>query len=132
MIYNTYAGEKISALGLGMMRLPVLQDDDSKIDEKSTAEMIDYAIKNGVNYFDTAWGYHGENSEIAAGNILSNYARNSFYLASKFPGYDPTWTRSRRFSRAKWKNAARTISISTCSTTSMRATWAIIPTRASA
>ena len=50
--------------------------------------MFDYAISHGVNYFDTAWGYHEGNSERAVGKILSAYPRDSFYLASKFPGYD--------------------------------------------
>ena len=50
--------------------------------------MFDYAIKHGVNYFDTAWGYHDGESENTVGKILSEYDRSSFYLASKFPGYD--------------------------------------------
>jgi hypothetical protein len=50
--------------------------------------MVDVAIKNGVNYFDTAYGYHGGDSERAMGEILKNYPRDSFYLASKFPGYE--------------------------------------------
>ena len=70
------------------MRLPVFDGDDSKIDEAKTAEMVDYAIKNGINYFDTAWGYHSGNSEIVMGKVLKSYPRDSFYLASKFPGYD--------------------------------------------
>lgn len=50
--------------------------------------MIDYAYKNGINYFDTAWGYHDGNSELVAGKYLSAYPRESYCLASKFPGYD--------------------------------------------
>ena len=50
--------------------------------------MIAYAMKNGVNYYDTAWGYHGGQSEIVMGELLKEYPRDSFYLASKFPGYD--------------------------------------------
>ena len=50
--------------------------------------MVAYAMENGVNYDDTAWGYHEGNSEIVMGRILGNYPRESFYLASKFPGYD--------------------------------------------
>lgn len=45
-------------------------------------------MENGVNYYDTAWGYHGGNSELVMGKALKNYPRESFYLASKFPGYD--------------------------------------------
>lgn len=88
MIYNAFKGLQLSALGFGAMRLPVLGGDDSKIDEKKTAEMVDFAIKNGVNYFDTAWPYHGGNSELVMGKILSGYPRDSFYLASKFPGFN--------------------------------------------
>ncbi|MFR9063126.1 MAG: aldo/keto reductase [[Clostridium] scindens] len=53
-----------------------------------TAEIIDYAYQNGINYFDTAWGYHNGNSELAAGQCLSAYQGKVYYLASKFPGYD--------------------------------------------
>lgn len=88
MIYRDFKGLKLSGLGLGMMRLPVIDGNDAAIDEAAAAEMIDYAYKNGINYFDTAWGYHGENSELTAGKYLSAYPRESYYLATKFPGYD--------------------------------------------
>jgi len=88
MIYKDFKGEKLSSLGFGCMRFPTIDGDGSKIDEAATAEMIDYAIKNGINYFDTAWGYHGGNSEIVVGKLLSEYPRDSYYLATKFPGYD--------------------------------------------
>lgn len=78
----------MSGLGLGMMRLPVLGGNDGAVDEAAAAKMIDYAYKNGINYFDTAWGYHDGNSELVAGKYLSAYPRESYYLASKFPGYD--------------------------------------------
>lgn len=89
MIYRDFKGLKLSALGLGTMRLPVLNGDDSVVDEKITEEMIDYAMKNGINYYDTAWGYHSGNSELVSGKFLSKYPRKSYYLATKFPGYDP-------------------------------------------
>lgn len=88
MVYKDFHGQKLSALGMGTMRLPKIGNNDSEIDEKSTAEMIDYAIRQGVNYFDTAWGYHGGNSETVVGRLLSRYPRESFFLATKFPGYD--------------------------------------------
>ncbi len=88
MIYRDFQGMKLSALGLGMMRLPVVDGRDNVIDEAGAAEMIDYAYRNGINYFDTAWGYHGGNSELVAGRCLSGYPRESYFLASKFPGYD--------------------------------------------
>lgn len=88
MIYRDFQDMKLSGLGLGMMRLPVVAGDDSAIDEAAAEAMIDYAYENGINYFDTAWGYHGGNSELIAGKCLSKYPRDSYYLASKFPGYD--------------------------------------------
>ncbi|MDE5946213.1 MAG: aldo/keto reductase [Oscillospiraceae bacterium] len=88
MIYKKFQDIQISELGLGTMRLPVIDGDDSKIDERLTDEMIEYAIKNGINYYDTAWGYHSGNSELVVGKCLKKYPRESFYLASKFPGYD--------------------------------------------
>lgn len=88
MIYRNFHDKKISGLGLGMMRLPTVDGNDSVIDEAKTAEMIDFAFQSGINYFDTAWGYHAGNSELVAGKFLSRYPRESFFLASKFPGYD--------------------------------------------
>ena len=88
MIYRDFKGQKLSALGFGTMRLPVKEGDDSRIDEKQAAEMFDYALGHGVNYFDTAWGYHSGQSEVVTGKILSAYPRERFFLASKFPGYD--------------------------------------------
>ncbi len=88
MIYKEFQGEQLSALGLGAMRLPTLEGDPNKIDEKATADMIAYAMEKGINYYDTAWGYHGGMSEPVMGKLLSAYPRESFKLASKFPGYD--------------------------------------------
>ena len=88
MIYREYQGKKLSMLALGAMRLPVIDGDDSRIDEDAAAKMVDLAIEQGINYFDTAWGYHNGNSELVLGRALSRYPRESFCLADKFPGYD--------------------------------------------
>lgn len=88
MIYKDFQGIKLSALGMGAMRLPVIDQDDAKVDQETTEKMVDYAMAHGVNYYDTAWGYHGGHSEIAMGKALSRYPRENFYLADKFPGYD--------------------------------------------
>ncbi len=88
MIYKSFQDLKLSALGLGCMRLPVLEGDDARIDEAAAVAMVDEAIANGVNYFDTAWGYHKGNSELVLGRALARYPREKFYLADKFPGYD--------------------------------------------
>ncbi len=89
MIYRDFQGMKLSALGFGAMRLPVIDGDDGRIDEAAALRMVDIAMENGVNYYDTAWGYHGENSELVMGKALGRYPRDSFYVATKFPGYDP-------------------------------------------
>lgn len=88
MVTKKFQDITLPALGMGTMRLPVFDGDDSNIDEAKTVEMVSYAMKNGINYFDTAWGYHSGNSEIVMGKVLESYPRGSFYLASKFPGYD--------------------------------------------
>ena len=88
MIYKEFQDLKLSALGLGAMRLPVIDGNDGQIDEAAVKEMVAYAMEHGINYYDTAWGYHNGQSEIVMGNALKDYPRDSFYLASKFPGYD--------------------------------------------
>lgn len=88
MIYKEFQDIKLSALGMGAMRLPVIDGNDAQIDETATAEMVDYAVEHGINYFDTAWGYHSGNSETVMGRALSRYPRESYCLATKFPGYD--------------------------------------------
>lgn len=88
MIYKNFQDMKLSALGFGTMRLPVIDGDVSRIDEKASEMMVDHAMAHGVNYYDTAWGYHNGNSELVIGRLLKKYDRSSFYLASKFPGYD--------------------------------------------
>lgn len=88
MIYSDFQNLKLSALGMGAMRLPVIDGDDSKVDETATAEMVAYAMEQGINYYDTAWGYHSGQSELVMGRVLSEYPREEFYLATKFPGYD--------------------------------------------
>ena len=121
MIYRDFQDLKLSALGLGAMRLPVIDGDDAKVDEETAERMVDYAMANGVNYYDTAWGYHAGNSELVLGKALKKYPRENYYLADKFPGYDlANMIRLRRSSRNSSKDAAWNILIFTCSTTSAR------------
>ena len=87
MIYNKFKDVQLSALGLGCMRLPTT-GKYANIDVDATKQMVAYAMANGINYYDTAWGYHEGNSELVMGEVLADYPRQSFYLASKFPGYD--------------------------------------------
>ncbi len=77
--------EEVSLLGLGAMRLP--QNSDG-IDYEELNRMVDTAIQNGINYFDTAYVYHGEKSEDALKRCLvSRYDRNQFKIADKMPGW---------------------------------------------
>ncbi len=88
MTTKTFCGETFSALGFGAMRLPVIDGDNGRIDTAAAEAMVDYAMDHGITYYDTAWGYHGGQSEIVMGKALAKYPRDSFFLASKFPGYD--------------------------------------------
>ena len=88
MIYRDFQDLKLSALGLGTMRLPLVDGKYNQIDEAAAAEMFDYAMKQGINYYDTAFAYHEGQSEIVTGKMLRRYPRESYYIATKFPGYD--------------------------------------------
>ncbi len=94
MLYQTFKNKKLSRLGFGAMRLP-LMEDGKRVDEAQVEAMVKYAMEHGVNYFDTAYPYHGGQSERVLGRVLQKYPREQFYLASKYPGhqvsdtYDP-------------------------------------------
>ena len=88
MIYKQFQDRKLSALGFGCMRLPTVDGNDANVNEAEAARLIAQAMEGGVNYYDTAWGYHAGNSETVMGRILKEYPRDSFFLATKFPGYD--------------------------------------------
>ena len=80
-------GVEVSILGFGAMRLPTVEKNPKKIDEEKVIEMIRYAIKNGINYFDTAYPYHGGESEKLLGNVLADGLREKIYLATKLPSW---------------------------------------------
>ena len=88
MICKQFQDLKLSGLGMGTMRLPVVDGKNDQIDEAAAARMVAAAMEHGINYYDTAWGYHEGNSETVMGKILSQYPRDRFCLASKFPGFD--------------------------------------------
>lgn len=75
-------GVSLPLLTFGGMRLPL---KDGAIDYPAAQEMVDYALKNGIKYFDTAYGYHEGKSENFFGDTLTKYPRDSYYLTSKLP-----------------------------------------------
>ena len=75
-------GIETSLLGFGCMRFPM---ENGVINESEAERMIDYAIKQGVNYIDTAYPYHGGDSEPFVGRVLNKYERGHYYLATKLP-----------------------------------------------
>lgn len=77
-----FCGRQISRLGMGNMRLPM--DQTGAIDEKKAAEIIDYLYQSGVNYYDTAYVYHGGTSESFLGSTMPRYPRESYCLATKY------------------------------------------------
>lgn len=83
-------GEKVSLLGYGCMRWPMKKGEDSKdhIDQEAVNEMVDYAYRNGVNYYDTSPAYLQGQSEEAAGIALSRYPRESYYIATKLSNFN--------------------------------------------
>jgi len=88
MQYRTFPniiGWKSSALGFGAMRLPVLNGDQSRVNIPEAVRMMRYAFDHGVNYVDTAYFYHGGNSEVAVGEALKDGYRDRVKLATKFP-----------------------------------------------
>ncbi len=88
MIYRNFKDNKLSLLGFGAMRLPL--NADGSVDETTTTKMVELSIEKGVNFFDTAYPYHSGESERIMGEILENYPRDSYYLATKYPGHQIT------------------------------------------
>lgn len=84
-----FKNTKLSRLGLGTMRLPVKgiikREANPMIDYKEAQKLVDFAIENGINYFDTAYMYHAGKSEKFIGTALSKYPRESYYLIDKLP-----------------------------------------------
>lgn len=86
---NPGNGDQVSILGYGCMRWPMIKDEDDKdvIDQEATNRLIDHAIANGVNYFDTAPVYLQGQSEKATGIALSRHPRSSYFIATKLSNF---------------------------------------------
>lgn len=86
---NNHNGDKVSLLGYGCMRWQMKKDKDGRdvIDQDSVNELVDAAIKGGVNYFDTSPAYLQGQSERAAGIALSRYPRKSYFIATKLSNF---------------------------------------------
>jgi len=95
LLYRNFGktGKKVSILGFGCMRLPVIDCNYEKINEPLATKMLQYVIDNGVNYVDTAYTYHGASaaapgkSEIFVGNALKEGLREEIYLSTKLPSW---------------------------------------------
>ena len=85
MKYSNFKEPRLSLLGFGLMRLPVTPDGE--IDREVTFRMVDYAIEHGINYFDTAYPYHGGLSEVVAGETLRRHPRENWYIVNKYSGH---------------------------------------------
>lgn len=95
MLYRTFGKteEKVSILGFGCMRLPIIEGNPENINEPLATEMLHYAIDHGVNYIDTAYPYHGASaaaggmSELFVGNVLKDGYRDQVHLSTKLPSW---------------------------------------------
>lgn len=78
---------EMKKLGFGLMRLPQTDPEDwSSVDMEKTRVMIDRYMEEGFTYFDTAYVYHGGNSEKAFGELVAKrYPRDSFTITTKMP-----------------------------------------------
>jgi len=85
MNYKKFKDIKLSTLGMGNMRLPTNSEGD--INQEKAREIIEYAYRHGINYFDTAYRYHSGQSESFVGEVLKQFPRESYFLATKLPGH---------------------------------------------
>ena len=109
---NPNSGDRVSILGYGMMRLPVVgggsgrENPDAEIDQEMVNAEVDYALEHGVNYFDTSPAHCKGKSEHVTGIALARHPRNSYYIATKMSNFSPsTW--SREASQAMFENSLK-------------------------
>jgi len=101
VIYKNFKDLKLSTLGFGAMRFP-MDEKAKKINEEKATEMLEYAYNNGVNYFDTAFFYHGGESEQILGKVLAQYPRDTWFYGTKFPGNFLTYSDGKLIFDAEW------------------------------
>lgn len=112
---NPKTGDKISILGFGMMRLPMLpsvseEKKEEEIDQEMVNKLVDYAIAHGVNYFDTSPAYCQGKSERATGIALSRHPRDKYFIATKLSNFAPsTW--NRESSIAMYRNSFKELQV---------------------
>ncbi|MFX0212116.1 MAG: aldo/keto reductase, partial [Candidatus Hodarchaeota archaeon] len=92
-------GGKVSVLGFGCMRLPTLKPGEPSIDREKAIKLIREGIDSGINYIDTAYPYHGKESEIVVGLALKDGYREKVTLVTKCPVGMPDFTKSDDFDR---------------------------------
>ena len=96
MTYRTNRGngDKVSILGYGCMRWPMIKDENGRdvIDQEAVNRLVDYAMEHGVNYYDSSPVYLQGQSEQATGIALSRYPRESYFVATKLSNFS-NWTR---------------------------------------
>ena len=85
MVTKQFQNITLSRLGMGNMRLPILPGGkDGDIDYEKAGQILDYAMENGINYFDSAYVYHSGQSERFVGQALRRYPRDSYYITTKY------------------------------------------------
>ena len=89
MLYKEFKGMQLSALGMGTVRLPLLSENSGDVDIPQVDDIVDAAMKNGINYYDMGYDYHDFKATKIVGKSLQRYPRESYYVADKFPLYHP-------------------------------------------
>lgn len=87
MKYSSFVDNdlKVSRLGFGLMRLPIIENDNAQIDYKKSRELVELAVEKGITYFDTAYVYHENQSEIFTGEMFKDGLREKIFIATKCP-----------------------------------------------
>lgn len=109
---NPNTGDKVSLLGYGMMRLPVVdggterENPDSPINQQAVNDLVDYAMAHGVNFYDTSPAYCQGRSEESTGIALSRYPRNTYYISTKLSNFSQE-SRTREESQAMFERSLK-------------------------